>query len=98
MNAGRVFGTFSNWEESMLNIKVAGPGCRNCQELEARVKQALAELQAEATVMKITDYQDIAKAGILTTPGLIVNDRVVLQGKLPSVGIVKNLILEALRS
>lgn len=82
----------------MLNIKVAGPGCRNCQELEARVKQALAELQAEATVMKITDYQDIAKAGILTTPGLIVNDRVVLQGKLPSVGIVKNLILEALRS
>ncbi len=82
----------------MLDIKVAGPGCRNCQELEARVKEALAELQAEATVMKITDFQDIAKAGILTTPGLIVNGKVVLQGKLPSVSVVKGLILESLRS
>ena len=82
----------------MLEIKVAGPGCRNCQELEARVKQALEELKAEATLMKITDFQDIARAGILTTPGLIVNGKVVLQGKLPSVGIVKNLLLEAMRS
>ncbi len=82
----------------MLDIRVAGPGCRNCQELEARVKQALVELQAEATVMKITDFQDIAKAGVLTTPGLIVNGKVVLQGKLPSVGIVRNLLLEAIRS
>lgn len=81
----------------MLEIKVAGPGCRNCQELEARVKQALLELQVEATVMKITDFQDMARAGVLTTPGLIVNGKVVLQGKLPSVGIVKNLILEAIR-
>ncbi len=82
----------------MLEIKVAGPGCRNCQELEARVKQALAELQAEATVMKITDFRDIAAAGVLTTPGLIVNGKLLLQGKLPSVGIVKGLLLEAMRS
>ncbi len=82
----------------MLDIKVAGPGCRNCQELEARVKQALAELQAEGTVMKITDFKDIAAAGVLTTPGLIVNGKVLLQGKLPSVGIVKGLLLEAMRS
>lgn len=81
-----------------LNIRVAGPGCRNCQELEARAKQALAELNLEATVIKITDFQEIAKAGILTTPGLIVNGKVVLQGKVPTVGIVKNLILEAVRS
>ncbi len=81
----------------MLNIKVAGPGCKNCLELEARVKQAVADLQAEATVMKITDYQDMAKAGILTTPGLIVNGKVVLQGKLPSLGIVKGYIAEAMK-
>ena len=81
-----------------LEIRVAGPGCRNCQELEARVKQVLEELQAEATVMKVTDFKDIAAAGILMTPGLIINGKVVLQGKLPSVGIVKNLILEAMRS
>lgn len=82
----------------MLDIRVLGPGCRNCQELEARVKQALADLKAEATVIKVTDFQDIAKAGILTTPGLIVNGKVVLQGKVPSMDIVKNLLLEAIRS
>lgn len=85
-------------EDFMLDIRVAGPGCRNCIELEARVKQALADLQAEATVMKITDYQDIAKAGIMMTPGLIVNGKVVLQGKVPSADVVKGLILEAVRS
>ena len=79
----------------MLDIKVAGPGCRNCIELENRVKQALEELQTEATVMKITDYQDIAKAGIMMTPGLIINGKVVLQGKVPTVGIVKGYIAEA---
>lgn len=82
----------------MLDIRVAGSGCKSCIELENRVRQALEELQAEATLMKVTEYQDIAALGILMTPGLIVNGKVVLQGKLPSVGIVKNLILEAIRS
>lgn len=82
----------------MLDIKVAGPGCRNCIELESRVKQALEELQTEATVMKITDYQDIAKAGIMMTPGLIINGKVVLQGKVPTVGVAKGLILESIKS
>jgi small redox-active disulfide protein 2 len=82
----------------MLDIKVAGPGCRNCLELEARVKQALEELQAEATLRKVTDFKEIAALGILMTPGLIINGKAVVQGKLPSVGIVKNLILEAVRS
>ncbi len=82
----------------MLDIKVAGPGCRNCIELENRVKQALCELQAEATVMKVTGFQEIAALGILMTPGLVVNGKVVLQGKLPTVAIVKNLITGAIRS
>ncbi|MGA9753368.1 MAG: thioredoxin family protein [Acidobacteriota bacterium] len=81
-----------------LDIRVAGPGCRNCQELEARVIKALEDLQVEATVVKVTDFKDIAALGILTTPGLIINGKAVLQGKLPSVGIVKGLILEAMRS
>ena len=82
----------------MLDIKVAGPGCRNCIELENRVKQALEELQTEATVMKISDYQEIAKAGIMMTPGLIIAGKVVLQGKVPTVGIVKGYIAEAMES
>ena len=82
----------------MLDIKVAGPGCRNCIELENRVKQALEELQAEATVMKISDYQDIARVGIMMTPGLIIAGKVLLQGKLPTVGVVKNYIVEAMKA
>lgn len=82
----------------MLDIKVAGPGCRNCIELESRVKQALMELQAEATVMKVTDFKDIAALGILMTPGLVVNGKVVSQGKLPTVTILRNMITEAARS
>lgn len=81
----------------MLDIKVAGPGCRNCIELESRVKQALEELQSEATMMKITDYQDIAKAGIMMTPGLIINGKVVLQGKVPTVSVVKGYIAVAMK-
>jgi small redox-active disulfide protein 2 len=81
----------------MLDIKVLGPGCRNCQELEARVKQALLELQAEATVMKVTDYQDIARAGIMMTPGLIIDGKVLSQGKLPPVGTLKTCIVEAMK-
>ncbi len=81
-----------------LDIRVAGPGCRNCQELESRVIKALEDLRVEATVVKVTDFKDIASLGILATPGLIINGKAVLQGKLPSVGIVKGLILEAMRS
>ena len=85
-------------EMKMLDIKVAGPGCRNCIELENRVKQALEELQAEATLMKVTDFKEMAALGILMTPGLVVNGKVVLQGKLPTVTILRNMITEAVRS
>ncbi len=81
-----------------LDIRVAGPGCRNCQELESRVIKALEELNLDATVMKVTDYSEIAALGILMTPGLIINGKVVLQGKVPTVGIVKGYIAEAVKS
>jgi len=80
----------------MVDIRVAGPGCKNCVELESRVKQAVAEMGLDASVSKITDYQQIAAAGVMMTPGLLVDGKVVLQGKLPTVGIVKNLLRDAL--
>lgn len=82
----------------MVDFKVVGPGCKNCLELEKRVKQAVEEMQIEATISKISDFTEIAKSGVLMTPGLIVNGKVVIQGKLPSVGIIKNYIIEAIRS
>lgn len=82
----------------MVDIKVVGPGCKNCVELENRVKRVVEEMQIEATISKISDFTEIAKSGVLMTPGLIINGKVAIQGKLPSEGIIKNYIIEALRS
>lgn len=76
----------------MLDVKIAGPGCRNCQELENRVKKALLTLQAEATVTKVTDFKEIAALGVMMTPGLVVNGKVLSQGKLPSEETVRTLL------
>ncbi|HVN67291.1 MAG TPA: thioredoxin family protein [Candidatus Sulfotelmatobacter sp.] len=72
-----------------MEIKVLGPGCPNCQDLERRVKQALAELGLTATVTKVTDYQEIAKY-VMTTPGVVIDEKVVHEGKpLPRVEKIK---------
>ncbi len=82
----------------MVDIKIVGPGCSKCVELHERVKKVVVEMAVEAEVSKISDYAEIAKAGVFMTPGLIINGKVVLQGKLPSEGIIKNLIAEAMKS
>lgn len=76
-----------------MEIKVLGPGCCNCGKMEEMAKNALKELGIDATVVKITDVGDIARHGILSTPGLMVNGKLKHSGKpLPSQGKVKELI------
>ncbi len=82
----------------MLEIKVAGPGCRNCQEVKMRVAKVLAEMKVESAVLELKEYQDIAAAGVLTTPGLIVNDKIVCQGKIPSEGLIRGWFEAALKA
>ena len=83
----------------MLDIKVAGPGCKNCQEVKIRVAKVLAEMKAEmkveSTVRELKEYQDIAAAGVMMTPGLIVNGKIVSQGKIPSEDLIKGWLQEA---
>lgn len=67
-----------------MNIKVLGPGCANCNKLEALVKEVVEELNVEASIEKITDINEIAKMGILMTPGLIIDGKIKVSGKLPS--------------
>jgi len=74
----------------MLEIKVAGSGCTSCNVLEARVKKVLEELRIEAMLMKVSDFNEMARLGILVTPGLIINGEVVSQGKLPSESTLKD--------
>jgi small redox-active disulfide protein 2 len=68
-----------------MDIKVLGPGCRNCVTLEARTREALEALGRDAEVEKVTDPATIAGYGILSTPGLVVDGTVVVAGKVPSV-------------
>jgi small redox-active disulfide protein 2 len=63
-----------------MEIKVLGPGCPNCQELERRVKQALAELDIQANVTKVNDFAEMSKY-IMMTPGLVINEKVKHSGR-----------------
>ena len=76
-----------------MEIKVLGPGCANCHKMEEIAKQAVKELGIEAKIEKITDIAQIAMHGILSTPGLIVNNKIKHSGKpLPSLEKVKEMI------
>jgi small redox-active disulfide protein 2 len=68
-----------------MDIKVLGPGCRNCVTLEARTREALDQLGMDAEVEKVTDPAAIVGYGVLSTPGLVVDGELVLAGKVPSV-------------
>lgn len=68
----------------MLNIKVVGSGCPNCQKLEALCKEVVNENNIDANIEKVTDLNKFADLGIMMTPGLIVNDKVISQGKIPT--------------
>ena len=66
-----------------MQIKILGPGCRNCQKLEQRTREAVARLGLDVEVVKVTDYGEIAGYGVLRTPGLVVDEEVVSTGSVP---------------
>jgi small redox-active disulfide protein 2 len=67
----------------MKNIKVLGPGCKRCDAAVQMVKDAATKAGVEVTVEKVTDYAEIAGYGIASTPGLVVDGKVVHAGGLP---------------
>lgn len=68
-----------------MEIRIYGPGCSRCHELEARTRQALEALGRDARVVIVDDIMDIAAAGALRTPAMQINGRFVLQGRVPGV-------------
>jgi len=78
-----------------MTIKVLGPGCMNCKTLERRTMEALQQIDLTAEVEKVVDLEGIASYGIMRTPGLVIDERVVWQGGVPTVEKIKELILSA---
>lgn len=73
-------------------IKVLGPGCANCVNLERVTRQAVADLGLDAQIEKVTDYGAIAGYGVMRTPALVVDDKVVVSGRVPTADQVRDLI------
>lgn len=67
-----------------MDIKVLGPGCRNCVLLEQRTREALDATGQHATIEKVTDFADIVAYGVMTTPALVVDGTVAVAGKVPT--------------
>ena len=80
----------------MLKIKILGSGCPNCKRLEQETRKAVSNLAIEAAFEKVTDYQKIMEFNILSTPGLVINEKVVSSGKIPSQSELVSLLATAL--
>lgn len=67
----------------MVSVKVLGTGCKKCQTLEAKVRNLVAVNNIDATVEKVTDINEMMNYGIMMTPGLVINEKVVSTGIIP---------------
>lgn len=77
-----------------MDIKVLGPGCPRCKEVERRVINALAELSVAASVEKISDIKKMMEYKIMGTPGLVIDGQVVASGRIPTPEEIKGWIKE----
>ena len=77
-------------------VKILGPGCTNCRNLERAAREALAQLGLEATVEKVEDYPTILAYGVMSTPALVVDEKVLVSGRVPKSAEVKQLLAAAM--
>lgn len=75
-----------------MEIKVLGTGCTKCKTLEKNTNEAVKELGIDTTVTKVEDIMEIMNFGVMITPALVVDGKVVLKGKVPSVEEIKQLL------
>jgi small redox-active disulfide protein 2 len=68
----------------MLTVKILGSGCANCKRLEEVARKAAGDAKIEAEFVKVTNHNDILAYNILSTPGLVINEKVVSSGRIPS--------------
>lgn len=82
----------------MLTVKILGSGCANCKRVEQIARKVISEMALEAEVVKVTDYKDIMAYNILSTPGLVINEKVVCSGRIPTPAEVTTWLADALET
>jgi small redox-active disulfide protein 2 len=80
----------------VLSIKVLGPGCSNCKQVEAIARQAVANFGIDAQFEKVTNHAEYPKYGLMYTPGLVVNNKLVCAGRIPTEAEVMTWLASAL--
>ncbi len=79
-----------------MNIKILGTGCSKCNQLENVTKEVIKEMGIEANIDHVKDIKKIMEYPILTTPGLVINEELVLSGKVPDRAKLTQIIISAL--
>ena len=77
-----------------MEIKVLGTGCPNCKTLEKRVEAAVKESGIIANITKVEDIEKIMEYDVMSTPALVINEKVQIKGRVPSVNEIKELLNE----
>lgn len=78
----------------IMEIKIVGPGCKNCQKLKENVETAVSELGMTPTITKVEEMAEIVKTGVMKTPGLIIDDKLVVSGRVAKPKEIKQLLQE----
>ncbi len=77
-----------------MEIKVVGPGCRNCKNLLNATQEAVKELKSDAQIIYVTEMANIVATGIMRTPGLLINGKIKVMGRVPAVKEIKQMIVD----
>jgi len=82
----------------MLTIKVLGSGCANCKRVEQIVHKVVDEMALQAEIIKVTEYPEIMKYNVMSTPGLVINEKIVSTGRIPTPAEVTTWLTNALKT
>ncbi len=82
----------------MLTIKVLGSGCANCKRVEQIVHKVVDEMTLQAEIIKVTEYPEIMKYNVMSTPGLVINEKIVSTGRIPTPAEVTAWLTNALET
>ncbi|MBU1214822.1 MAG: TM0996/MTH895 family glutaredoxin-like protein [Gammaproteobacteria bacterium] len=78
-----------------MKIQIAGPGCAKCQACEKNVREACAQLGVEAEIEHLTEPREFAPLGVMMTPAVLIDGRLLVSGHVPTVDKLKQAISEA---